>query len=76
MSFRIPALIRPAEVDLLIGDNSKAKRVLGWQPKVSFSQLVRRMVDREPGPVTARRESQAWSETRRHFGIFKLADPS
>jgi GDPmannose 4,6-dehydratase len=42
-----PALIRPAEVDLLIGDNSKAKRQLGWQPKVTFPQLVRRMVDHD-----------------------------
>jgi GDPmannose 4,6-dehydratase len=40
-----PAYYRPAEVDLLIGDPSKAKRVLGWQPQVSFEQLVRRMVD-------------------------------
>jgi GDPmannose 4,6-dehydratase len=40
-----PALIRPAEVDLLIGDPSKARRKLGWQPEVSFPQLVRRMVE-------------------------------
>jgi GDPmannose 4,6-dehydratase len=40
-----PAFIRPAEVDLLLGDASKAKRVLGWQPDVSFEQLVRMMVD-------------------------------
>jgi GDPmannose 4,6-dehydratase len=40
-----PAFIRPAEVDLLQGDASKAKRVLGWQPEVSFEQLVRMMVD-------------------------------
>ena len=39
-----PALVRPAEVDLLIGDPSKAKRVLGWQREVSFEQLVERMV--------------------------------
>ncbi|MCM3871751.1 MAG: GDP-mannose 4,6-dehydratase [Pyrinomonadaceae bacterium] len=37
--------LRPAEVDLLIGDASKAKRVLGWKPKVSFKELVRLMVD-------------------------------
>jgi len=36
---------RPAEVDLLIGDASKAKRVLGWQPKTSFEKLVEIMVD-------------------------------
>ena len=40
-----PAFLRPAEVDLLVGDASKAKRVLGWQPKVSFAQLVKIMVD-------------------------------
>jgi GDPmannose 4,6-dehydratase len=39
-----PALVRPAEVDLLIGDPSKAKRVLGWKPEVTFGQLVQRMV--------------------------------
>ncbi|HEV7179488.1 MAG TPA: GDP-mannose 4,6-dehydratase [Candidatus Baltobacteraceae bacterium] len=36
--------VRPAEVDLLIGDPSKAHRVLGWQPEVSFEQLVETMV--------------------------------
>jgi GDPmannose 4,6-dehydratase len=40
-----PALVRPAEVDLLIGDASKARRELGWQPTVNFSGLVRLMVD-------------------------------
>jgi GDPmannose 4,6-dehydratase len=39
-----PALTRPAEVDLLIGDASKARRVLGWEPQVGFHELVRRMV--------------------------------
>ena len=39
-----PTLVRPAEVDLLIGDPTKAKRVLGWKPDVSFEQLVDRMV--------------------------------
>jgi GDPmannose 4,6-dehydratase len=36
---------RPAEVDLLLSDPSKAKQRLGWQPKVSFQELVTRMVD-------------------------------
>jgi GDPmannose 4,6-dehydratase len=40
-----PALLRPAEVDHLIGDASKAQRVLKWQPTVDFPELVRMMVD-------------------------------
>lgn len=39
-----PAFVRPAEVDLLVGDASKAKRVLGWQPTVDFDALVEMMV--------------------------------
>jgi len=39
-----PRYYRPAEVDLLIGDASKAKKILGWQPKTTFSELVRIMV--------------------------------
>ncbi|MBX7252739.1 MAG: GDP-mannose 4,6-dehydratase [Candidatus Promineofilum sp.] len=37
--------MRPAEVDLLVGDPSKAGRILGWEPRVSFAELVRMMVD-------------------------------
>ncbi len=40
-----PRFMRPAEVDLLVGDSSKAKRNLGWEPTVSFSELVRLMVE-------------------------------
>ena len=36
---------RPTEVDLLIGDASKAKRQLGWAPKVGFRELITMMVD-------------------------------
>jgi len=39
-----PRFLRPAEVDLLIGDAAKAKRELGWTPKVSFAELVTMMV--------------------------------
>lgn len=38
-------LLRPAEVDLLSGDPSKAKKKLNWVPEVSFSQLIQMMVD-------------------------------
>jgi len=40
-----PKLFRPAEVNTLRGDASKARRVLGWEPTVSFPELIRMMVD-------------------------------
>ncbi len=40
-----PEFYRPAEVDYLLGIPAKAKRVLGWEPQISFEQLVERMVD-------------------------------
>ena len=40
-----PKYYRPTEVDLLLGDASKAKRVLGWEPKIKFKQLIVEMVD-------------------------------
>ncbi len=40
-----PALLRPAEVDHLVGDPSKAKKELGWEPQVSFQELIEMMVE-------------------------------
>ncbi|CAG1066317.1 partial GDP-mannose 4,6-dehydratase, partial [uncultured bacterium] len=40
-----PKFMRPAEVDLLVGDPGKAKETLGWKPKVSVPELVKMMVD-------------------------------
>ena len=42
-----PRFFRPAEVDVLLADYSKAKRVLGWEPKVTFKELVQKMVDHD-----------------------------
>jgi len=42
-----PKFLRPAEVDLLIGDPTKARQQLGWQPEVGFEQLVDMMVDHD-----------------------------
>ena len=39
-----PRYFRPSDVDILIGDTSKAKKVLGWEPKVKFKELVEKMV--------------------------------
>jgi GDPmannose 4,6-dehydratase len=40
-----PRYFRPAEVETLLGDSSKARRALGWEPKISFQELVRLMVE-------------------------------
>ncbi|WP_462183548.1 GDP-mannose 4,6-dehydratase, partial [Frankia sp. AgKG'84/4] len=40
-----PRFFRPAEVDVLVGDASKAREELGWEPKVGFEELIAMMVD-------------------------------
>lgn len=49
-----PRFIRPAEVDLLIGEPAKAKNVLGWVPQTSFQTLVNMMVDADMDRLSAR----------------------
>jgi GDPmannose 4,6-dehydratase len=44
-----PAFMRPAEVELLVGNPSKAKEKLGWETQTSFDELVKLMVDAEVG---------------------------
>jgi GDPmannose 4,6-dehydratase len=48
-----PKFIRPAEVEQLIGDNAKARKAFGWQPKVDFTALVKMMVDADLARVAA-----------------------
>jgi len=50
-----PAFLRPAEVDHLIGDASKARRVLGWAPEVDFERLVAMMVEADLARLAGRR---------------------
>jgi GDPmannose 4,6-dehydratase len=57
-----PRYFRPAEVDLLLGDPTKARTILGWEPKVSFKELVKIMVDSDM--KLAEREQRA----RQHEG--------
>jgi GDPmannose 4,6-dehydratase len=49
-----PRYFRPSEVDLLLGDSSKARKALKWEPKVGFRQLARMMT--ETDMEVARRE--------------------
>jgi GDPmannose 4,6-dehydratase len=51
--YQDPALLRPAEVDHLLGDSSKARRVLHWEPKVDFKGLVEMMVDADVERLSA-----------------------
>jgi GDPmannose 4,6-dehydratase len=52
-----PQYLRPTEVDLLIGDASKAHATLGWKPKVSFETLVHRMMDADLALAAAERRA-------------------
>jgi GDPmannose 4,6-dehydratase len=54
-----PAFLRPAEVDHLIGDCAKARKVLGWAPKVNFEQLVKMMVDADVARLSSARHPTA-----------------
>src|SRR5438552_16413088 len=53
-----PLYYRPTEVDLLIGDYSKAKRQLGWAPKTKFVDLVKLMVDADVKLLKDHREGR------------------
>jgi GDPmannose 4,6-dehydratase len=51
-----PRYFRPAEVDYLLADTSKARRILGWEPTVTFKELVRIMVEADLLELEARRK--------------------
>jgi GDPmannose 4,6-dehydratase len=53
-----PRYYRPAEVDLLIGDYSKARKKLGWEPKTKFNELVKLMVDADIELLRKHREGE------------------
>ena len=54
-----PRYFRPTEVDLLLGDATKAKEALGWEPKVGFQELVRLMVDSDLELARHERDARA-----------------
>jgi GDPmannose 4,6-dehydratase len=53
-----PRYLRPTEVDLLLGDASKARKELGWKPKVDFEGLVRMMVEADLKLAAAERRAR------------------
>ncbi len=58
-----PKYLRPAEVNLLLGDPSKAKEQLGWEPRVSFQELVRLMVQRDWSLAVRERGTQQFAKS-------------
>jgi GDPmannose 4,6-dehydratase len=62
-----PRYFRPAEVDLLLGDPTKARTILGWEPKVGFKELVKIMVDSDM------RLAEREQRTRQHEGALTTA---
>jgi GDPmannose 4,6-dehydratase len=63
-----PRYYRPAEVDLLLGDASKARRLLGWEPTISFNEMVKMMIDRDLELATQELNTSA-SDGRQAAGI-------
>jgi len=61
-----PRYFRPTEVDLLLGDASKAKRVLGWKPRVHFKDLVKLMVDAD---LESEKQKPQASDTSAHHEL-------
>ncbi len=60
-----PKFIRPTEVDRLVGDVSKARRVLGWEPRTRFVDLVRLMVDADMDALEEEVARSQWGESCR-----------
>jgi GDPmannose 4,6-dehydratase len=65
-----PRYIRPAEVDLLLADASKARAKLGWEPKVTFRELVRIMVDADMESVGLRSAGEGFRILKEKFGTW------
>jgi GDPmannose 4,6-dehydratase len=49
-----PAFYRPAEVEVLLGDSSKARKALGWEPRIPLGALIKEMLDADLDRVTRR----------------------
>jgi GDPmannose 4,6-dehydratase len=64
-----PRYYRPAEVDLLLGDASKAREKLGWEPRVTFKELARLMV--EADLEIARRERMIAEQEGRELNAMR-----
>lgn len=60
-----PKYLRPSEVELLVGDASKARKALGWEPKVTFKDLVRLMVDADMSLVKVDEQREVFGDVQK-----------
>lgn len=60
-----PKYLRPAEVELLVGDARKARETLGWEPKVTFKELVRLMVDADMSLIAADEQREVFGDIQK-----------
>lgn len=60
-----PKYLRPSEVELLVGDASKARKTLGWEPKVTFTDLVRLMVDADMALATVGDQREVFGDVQK-----------
>ena len=60
-----PKYLRPSEVELLVGDASKARKDLGWEPKVTFRELARLMVDADMSLVTTNEQREVFGDVQK-----------
>ena len=60
-----PKYLRPSEVELLVGDASKARNTLGWEPKVTFTDLVHLMVDADMSLVAANEQHEVFGDVQK-----------
>ncbi len=67
-----PRFVRPAEVDMLVGDPSKAAQKLNWRPKVSFEELIAMMVEADIQRVTEQRQLQSITQAAQQRQADKL----
>jgi GDPmannose 4,6-dehydratase len=66
-----PRYFRPAEVELLLGDSTKARKTLKWEPKVTFTELTKMMVDSDMADLTAKIKGVPASDLRIHSQSLK-----
>jgi GDPmannose 4,6-dehydratase len=68
-----PRYLRPAEVELLIGDSTKAQQKLGWKPSVTFTELVHLMVDTDLAALGLKSPNFSGGETLSDTAVVRQA---